>query len=343
MSHPMSLTKRLLISISLLALSAMLPVSFAQDKYPQKSINGIIMWGEGGATDIIARTLAPLVEKELDGSFVMQNRTGAAGAVAMQYVHTRPADGYTVLFGAENPNLHQVLDLSDLSYQNDYTPITITANSYAGIFVRKDSPFTTLDELIDHVKANPNKLIFATTGAGGLPNVVLAILHSELGTEFKTVPYDGEGPATVALLGGHVDATSVTVSAGKEYLESGDFRMLAIVNDKPLAAYPNAPAITDIYPDIAKYLPWGPFQGVFVHRDTPEAIVTTLREAFQKVVATDQFRETLANLGMEYLNISGDEAMDFLDRNRSTSTWMLFEAGDTEYSPEEFGIPKIEE
>lgn len=315
----------------------------ATSAFPEQNIDGIIMWGEGGATDIIGRTLAPLVEEEIDGSFVMQNKAGAAGAIATQYVYDEPADGYTVLFGAENPNLYQVLDISERSYQEDFIPITIIANSYAGVIVKADSPYETMEDLVTYAADNPNDLIFGTTGEGGLPSVVLAMLENELDTEFKTVPYDGEGPVSTALLSGEVDVTSVTVSAAQEYVESGDFRMLAVVNDEPISSLEDVPAITDAYPEIGKFLPWGPFQAVFAHKDTPEDIVTTLSTSFQNAVESDEFKETLENLGMEYMNISGQEAIDFVDKNRSTSAWMLYEAGETEFSPEEFDIPKVEE
>lgn len=311
--------------------------------YPEQNIDGIIMWGEGGATDIIGRTLAPIVEEELGGSLVMQNKTGAAGAIATQYVYDEPADGYTVLFGAENPNLYQVLDISDRSYQEDFVPITIIANSFAGIIVKADSDFETLEDLVDYANENPNDLIFGTTGEGGLPNVVLAMLQNELGSDFKTVPYDGEGPVSTALLGEEVDVTAVTVSAAQEYIESGDFRMLAVVNDEPLDSLSDVPTITDAYPEIDKYLPWGPFQGVFAHKDTPEDIIQKLQESFQVAVETEEFKETLENLGMEYMNITGQEAIDYVNQNRSTSTWMLYEAGETEKSPEEFDISKVDE
>lgn len=312
----------------------------ADDNYPEQNIDGIIMWGEGGATDIIGRTLAPIVEDELDTSFVMQNKTGAAGAIATQYVHDEPADGYTVLFGAENPNLYQVLDISERSYQEDFVPVTVIASSYAGIIVKADAPYETIEDLVEYATDNPDELIFGTTGEGGLPTVVQAMLENELGASFKDVPYDGEGPVSTALLGKEVDATAVTVSAAQEYVESGDFRMLAVVHDESIEALPDVPAITEAYPEMEKYLPWGPFQAVFAHKDTPEDALEKLTGAFEAAVATDDFKETLANLGMEYMNINGQEAIDFVDANRSTSTWMLYEAGETEVSPEEFDIPK---
>lgn len=119
--------------------------------------------------------------------------------------------------------------------------------------------------------------------------------------------------------------------------------MLAVVNDEPIEALPDIPAITELYPEIGKFLPWGPFQGVFVHKDTPNKIVEKLSESFELAIDTEDFKETLANLGMEYMNINGQEAIDFVDKNRSTSAWMLYEANETVHSPEEFNIAKVEE
>ncbi|SDH38345.1 Tripartite-type tricarboxylate transporter, receptor component TctC [Alteribacillus persepolensis] len=311
--------------------------------YPKRDISGIIQWGEGGSMDIISRTIAPIAEEEMGTSLVMENREGASGAIGAQYVYDQPADGYTLLFGAENPNLYQVLDISERDYMNDFTPVTIMSQSYAGVIVRADSEFNTLEQLVDYAKENPNDLTMGTSGEGGLPQVATAMLTAELDTQFNRVPYDGEGPIANALLGGEVDASIVTVSAAQEYVESGDFRMLAVVHDEQLEATGDTPPITDIYPQFEKYLPWGPFQGVFVKKETPDDIVDALTESFTQAQQDEEFQRQLKDLGMQPLNLSGEEAIEFVNKNRSTSTWMLHDAGVTEHSPEEFDIPRVEE
>src|SRR5690625_606687 len=90
--------------------------------FPEKDINGIIQWGEGVATDNISRILASMVEEEIGGSLVMQNREGASGAIGAQYVYDQKADGYSLLFGAENPNLYQILSISERDYLTDFKP-----------------------------------------------------------------------------------------------------------------------------------------------------------------------------------------------------------------------------
>src|SRR5699024_1674892 len=303
--------------------------------YPEKSINGAIMWGEGGATDIIARKLASIAEEEVGESLVMQNKAGAAGAIATQYVHDQPSDGYNLLFGAENPNLYQTLGISDRDYLTDFEPVSIIATSYAGIIVKEDSEFKTLEELVTYAQDNPKDIVMGTTGEGGLPNVVIAMLKNELDTDFTMVPYDGEGPLATALLGDEIDATAVTVSAAQEYVDSGDFRMLAVVNNEPLETLQGVPPITEAYPQLEKFLPWGPFQAVFVNKDTPEDIVNKLVDSFKVAQKSEEFQNTLKDLGMEPLNIHGEEAIDFVKKNRSTSAWMLYDAGEAENSPEQ--------
>ncbi|RSL32156.1 tripartite tricarboxylate transporter substrate binding protein [Salibacterium salarium] len=311
--------------------------------YPEQDISGVIQWGEGGATDNISRTVAPLVEDELGGSLVMENREGASGATGAQYVYDQPADGYTLLFGAENPNLYQVLGISERDYLKDFKPVSIIGQSYAGIVVNADSEYDSLEDLINYSSENPGELTMGTSGEGGLPHVASSMLQAELDTEFNQVPYNGDGPLATALLGDEIDATVLAVSAAQEYVESGDFKMLAVINDESLDAVPEAPPITEPYPEFEKYLPWGPFQGVFAHKDTPEPIMDKLTTSFEDAQENEEFQETLDNLGVEPMNIHGEEAIEFLEQNQSTSTWMLHDTGETETSPEEFDIPRVEE
>lgn len=311
--------------------------------FPNKDIQGVIQWGEGGATDIISRSLAVFVEDEIDASLVMQNKTGATGAIATQYVYDQAADGHTLLFSAENPNLYQLLEISERDYMNDFVPISIIGQSYAGIVVNKDSEFDTLEDLVAFAEDNPDELILGTSGEGGLPHVAGAMMKSELGITFNQIPYDGDGPLSVALLGNEVDVTVLAVSAAQEYVDSGDFKMLAVLNNESLDSIPDVPPITEAYPQFDTYLPWGPFQGVFAHKDTPDDVVKQLSDAFEAAQENEEFIEQLTSLGVDPKNMSGEEAIDFVKANQSTSTWMLYDAGETDISPDDLGIPRVEE
>lgn len=311
--------------------------------FPEKDISGIIQWGEGGATDLISRSLASIAEDELGVSLVMENITGATGAIGAQHVYDQPSDGHTLLFGAENPNLYQLLEISERDYVNDFVPISIIGQSYAGVVVKADSEFDTLEDVVEYAQENPDKLKMGTSGEGGLPHVASAMLKSQLDTSFNLIPYDGDGPLSVALLGGEIDITVLAVSAAQEYVESGDFKMLTVLHNEALDSLPEVDPITEIYPEFDQYMPWGPFQGIFAHIDTPDEVIEILSDAFEEAQKDEEFIENMNNLGVDPQNLRGEEAQEFVENNQSTSTWMLYEAGETDISPEDLGIPRIDE
>ena len=121
--------------------------------YPDHPINGIIAWGAGGGTDTVSRLTTPLAEKALGKPIILANKTGATGAIAAQAVASAKADGYTLMFHAENPQLYQVLGLSELSY-DDFDPVMLFVQGSTVIVVPKDSPLKTYDDLIKAAKAN---------------------------------------------------------------------------------------------------------------------------------------------------------------------------------------------
>ncbi|MBP3927566.1 MAG: tripartite tricarboxylate transporter substrate binding protein [Clostridium sp.] len=313
----------------------------AELSYPEKDIQGAIMWAAGGACDNVVRGITPYLQDEIGKTIVLTNRAGAAGGISMQYVHEQPADGYNILFGAENPQVAKVMGTSDLDYSN-FIPINIFCTSAGVVVVDKDSKYNTIEELVDGILANPGKINAGTTGPGGLPQVLVSMMESVNGTKANTVVFDGEGPCITALMGGHVDYTIVTVSACAEQIRAGEVKALAVMYDSPLTAdgLTDIPVITDIYPDYDKYMPWGPFYGAFVREDTPQEIVDYLTEHFDTVMQKPEIDEFLKNLGTIPSGISGDEAREFVDKYRSTTSWLLYDAGAATKSPEEFGIER---
>jgi len=307
--------------------------------YPTRDIQGTIMWGAGGATDNLARVLAPAVEADLGQKIVLVNRPGGVGAIATQYVHSRPADGYTILFGAENPQLHRVLGLAQLDYK-DFYPVMIMGRNVQVFVVRPDAPWKTLTELVNDIKARPGQIRVGSTGPGGSPAVSLGMLKAATPVEVTPVPFDGEGPGLTALQGGHVDFMPVSLPAASELLRAGRVRALAVLDKEPVPTLPGVPPITNEFPDLAKFLPWGSFQGVFVKRDTPDAIKKRLVDAFTKGVANEKVVSFVSSSGMVPMNISGDEADTFMQRWQSVTSWILQDTGDAKVSPETLGIPR---
>lgn len=322
-------------AISALTLSAM--PAFAE--YPAKEVQGIIQWGAGGSTDTVMRSVTPHAEAALGGKVIMQNMTGGVGAIAVKFTSAQKADGYTLLMGAENPQLYKVMGLGETDY-SDFVPINILARGVPLIVANNDAPFNTFKELVDYVAAHPNEVKFGSTGPGGLPSVVTAMLESQVDLPVTKVPYDGDGPALTALQGGAIDVMPAVLGAAIEGVKAGRMKAIALVDTAPNALLPDLAPITEDFPGYSSYLPWGPFFGVFVKKGTPDEAITKLQAAYAEGVKHPDFLALMEGRGFSVMNISGDEARSFLDKWQSVTSWIVYDAGIAKNSPEDFGIPR---
>lgn len=311
----------------------------AAAEFPERELLGVVMWGAGGATDVVARAVNPGAEEALGKPIVVLNKAGGVGAIATAYVMAAPADGYTLLYGAENPQLHGVMGIGELDYSHFY-PVNILGRGVAVITVNADSPYQTLDELLDDIAARPGEVKMGATGPGGLPSTVAALVGNVAEFDVIAIPFDGEGPGLTAMQGGEVDFMPAGVSAAAEHIKAGRLRALAVVDTEPMDFLPDVPAITETLPEIGAFLPWGPFYGVWVRQDVPDDIKARLVEAYRTAAESEDFQNLMANRGNVVMNISGDEADQFLEQWQQVTVWALEDTGAAQVSPEELGIPR---
>lgn len=329
---------RRIVLLSLLLVVFWFGAAVAAD-FPGKDLQGIIMWGAGGATDNVARAVTPYVEQHLGKKIVLVNKPGGTGAISTQYVYSRPSDGYTLLYGAENPQLHGVLKLSKLDYK-DFYPVNILARGVGVIVANNDTPWNSFKELVEDAKKRPGKIKMGSTGPGGLPFTVGSMIQAVTGFDVTRIPFDGEGPGVTALMGGHVDIMPAGLTAVREHIRAGRIKALAVVSNTPIAGLEELPLITQDFPGFDKYLPWGPFYGIWCKRDVPADAKKKLVEAFKKGASDPKFETFVSDFGAIKMNISGDEADAFLKKWQSVSAWLLHDSGSTKVSPAEIGIPK---
>ncbi|MEO9101677.1 MAG: tripartite tricarboxylate transporter substrate binding protein [Burkholderiaceae bacterium] len=304
--------------------------------FPERDLSGIIMWGAGGATDVVARAIAPPAEEALGKKIVLQNKAGGVGAIATNFVNQQPADGYTLLFGAENPQLHPVLGISTLDYSK-FFPVNVIARGVVLVVAANDKPWKSMKDLLADVQSNPGKTKMGSTGAGGLPFTVSSMIKTVAPLPVIAVPFDGEGPGVTALQGGHIDFMIVGAGAVSEQIKAGRLKALAVVDT---SARDGVEPITDALPGMAKYLPWGPFYGVFLKQDAPESARAKLVSAFKIAADNAQFRALMTSRGNVMMNISGKEAEAFLKKWQSTTSWTYQEVGAAKKDPAELGIAK---
>lgn len=309
----------------------------ATGEYPTKNISGIIQWGAGGGTDSLMRPLGSLAEKELGVSIVMENKTGGTGSIATQYVYDQAADGYTLLLGAENPQLYKALDIIDLTY-SDFVPVFVIGDETVGVVVGKNSPYSTLTEIIDAALAAPGTIKLSTTGEGGLPWEVASLLTSVTGATFNQIPYDSDATAKTAVLNGECDFTICKVQSGIEDYKAGDLKYLSMLALEPVAQLEDIPLITAEYPEFEQYLPWGPFYGVFVKAGTDQAVVDTLAAAFSKAFQDQSYQDLLASYNINALGLTGTEAQEYLNSWQKNTVTALVNSGAVTKTLAELGI-----
>lgn len=295
----------------LLMLSVLFCAFAFGETYPSRNLSGVIAWGAGGGTDSLMRPLASLAEESLGVSIIVKNVPGGTGSIATQTVYDAKADGYTLLMNAENPALYPVLEISELSY-DDFDCIFLVGDETVGIVVKNDAPWASFQDLIGDALGNPGKMKISTTGIGGLPWEMGAMVTHVTGASFNQIPYDSDASALTAVLNGECDFTVCKVQSGIESWKAGELRYLTMMSTVPVPEMDSIPLITDDFPDFTAFLPWGPFYGVFVRKGTDPDIRKILSDTFEKAYASDSYQILLKNRHINALGITGDDAEAYI-------------------------------
>lgn len=313
--------------------------------YPTKPITMIIPYGAGGTTDVYGRKLAALLEKQLGQSVTVTNQGGASGSIGSQFVKEQPSDGYTVLVCAETMGTYRTLNVCDLGY-DDFTVISPLVGDPKVLVVGKDSPYNTLEELLNAIKENPGKITMSHSGPGGSGHNQGLVLK-ELGYEVSMTSFDSGNDALLGVIGGQVDFTNPNISTLQGYIASGEVKPLAVFAGERMEAYPDIPAFTETLPEAEKYLdlPYTLLTFV-VNNDTPDDVVAVLKDATQKVFQDEEWITFVEENAADkvYEKYADADAMnEFYGRWQSVICWLQYDNGVAEKSPEEFGIERIGE
>ena len=234
------------------------------------------------------------------------------------------------------------MDISNVDYEEFY-PVLLFGSQVPVVIVPPNSKYQSIKEVIEDAAANPGKISLGISGVGGLPYNVSCMLQSTSNVQFNQVPFDGDSSIISALLGGHVDLSVVNYSTAADLYKTGDLRILTVLNNDRMEAIPEVETISEVYPEYEKYFPWGAFTGVYCRKEVADDRKEILTKAFLDGYNTEDFQSYLKDNYIIPLGISGDEAVNFLKRWQSVTTWLLYDSGATNISPENFGIPRIED
>jgi tripartite-type tricarboxylate transporter receptor subunit TctC len=327
MFHHAALMPLLLASILAVGAPAL---AQAQGAYPTKTVTMIVPFPPGGVADTVARPVAEALGRELGQTVIVENRAGAGGALGIGTAARAPADGYTLLLSLSSisilPEADRVLERKPAYLLNQLKPIARFTADPTVLVVRADAPWKTLAEFIADAKSQPGKYNYGSSGNYGTMHVPMAMLESNAGLRLTHIPYTGAGPAIVALLGGQVDALASGPSTVVQQIHSGKLRALAHWGDRPLAALPGVPSLTQAgYP--VRFAQWS---GLFVPSATPEAIQQRLRAAAAKVAADPAVRQVVAKAGSPIEYLDAPEFQTYWDADAAAMTQAVRRIGKLE-------------
>jgi tripartite-type tricarboxylate transporter receptor subunit TctC len=290
------------------------PAATAQEAYPSRPIAIVAPFPPGGVADLTARPVAAALEKIFKSPVAVVNKTGAAGAVGMQYVAASKPDGYTLLLALSSisiiPEADKLFGRAPAFTVDQFEPIALISADPTVLVVRAESPWKTAAEFIEDARRRPDQITYSSSGVYGTLHMAMELLQQAAGIKLRHVPYPGGGPAVTALLGGHVDALASGPSVVLPQIKAGKLRALAGWGDQRVAALPEAPTFKELgYPGAEFYI-WA---GLFAPRGTPEPILARLREAMRAVVSDADFRAAMAKLETPIAFKQGAEFRTFFD------------------------------
>ncbi len=308
------LTRRALLAqgataTGLAAMTITMPGAALAQSFPRRPITLVVMYAAGGGTDAIMRKLADEMSKAQGWTINVVNKPGAVGGVATQYVSAARPDGYTLLGAANYNRFVRVLGHADFVPWQDWLPMK-AADAPASWSVRADSPFQTMQDVIEEAKANPGKLTISTSGTGGVWHEVSLIIANMAGIEMKYVPYKGGKPATLAGLQGETDVAGGGLHEHIDLIRSGELRNLchASSNDITLDNGTVLPSIGGILPETQKILPVGATYNFMVPRNLPADVLQQLTDAFRAAATSEGFTEMMAQKFFQPGLLVGEEA-----------------------------------
>src|SRR5690349_7993768 len=280
--------------LAALLLCAVLP-AWAQS-YPTKPIKLVVGYPPGGSGDFLSRLAADELGKELGVPVVVENKPGAAGNIAHEYVARSAPDGYTVLNAAPmavNRALYQHLTYDQ---DKDFAAVTRIATGPTVICVNNAVPINDLRQLIAYARQNPGKLFHASAGAGSAPHLAAVLFEAVAGVKFTHVQFKGGGPATQSLLGGDTQVNFATAPTVMGFVRAGRVRALAVSTKKASPAVPGVPGAEEA--GLPGY-DYSFFFGLFAPAGTPPAIINRLHAAMAKGLGTPEVKAKIALQGMD--------------------------------------------
>lgn len=289
--------------------------------YPGKPVNYVIPFAPGGESDVTARHQQPYFKELFGQDLVIEYKTGGGGAVAWSQLNGYAGDGHTWM-GINLPHIVIQPLQKDVGYvTEDIVPVYFFHYTPDAIVVHKDSPFSTLKDLVDHAKKNPASLTLSGTGKGTVNHIAQVRFDRLADIKTTYVPFNGTAAASTALIGKHVEAQWGFTSVGAQYPDQ--VRLLAVALEERHPGFPDVPTFKELGYDLVS----GAYRGIAVPKSTPESVRRQVSDAIDRINRNPEFRKRLESDGMALLDIGYDKAAEFLAEQARIYDQVAREAG----------------
>ncbi len=297
------------LAIALAAALAATP-ALAQE-YPERPITLIVPWSAGGGTDATGRIVARMLEEKLGEPVNVVNRTGGGGIVGHTAIRDGDADGYTLGILTTELSMYEPVGTADLSY-DDYTLIGLYNADPSAVFVRADSPYQTIGDLAEAVKADPAAIRASGANFGGLNHLSWVSLLEGIGADAGAaswIPTDGGAPSLQLLASGAIDTVVAQFPEAKPLMEAGEIRALAYLGNERNAGHPDVPTANEALDVDFAIAGW---RGLGAPAGLPDDVEAELQAAMEEIVASPEFREQMGNLNYGVVWEGGDDFEAYL-------------------------------
>jgi tripartite-type tricarboxylate transporter receptor subunit TctC len=267
-------------------------VAAAKTDYPTKPVSMVVPFQAGGGTDVVGRMIAHAMEPFLGNKVIVLNKPGGAGIAGIQEVVFAKPDGYTILFTTGTPIIQTYVTKKRVDYRQ-LILLGIMNKDYFATGVAKNSKWATFDDFIQDAKKNPGKIRVGHPGAGTTQHLTLPSLEKSAGVKFQQVPFAGNHPSHIALLGGHLEACQTLVCDADPLVKSGDMRLLALAAETRLKEYPDVPT----YKEKGVEIGISHWRGIWVAKGIPDPILAILEEAIRKASNSQGYKDMMIKSG----------------------------------------------
>ncbi len=276
-------------------LTSLLSVASAADAYPNRPISLIVPFAAGGPTDVLARTLAASMTKNLGQTVVVENRLGAGGTVAAAVVAKAAPDGYTFLIHhngmATAPTLYRKLPFDVLT---DFSYVTLLADVPMTLLGSKNFPPNNMAEFIKYAKENGDKINLANAGLGAVSQLCGTLLQQAIGTGFTSIPYSGTGPAMTALLGGQLDVLCDQTTQTLPQIKAGKVKLYGVTTAERIAALPDTPTLRESGLKDFEVVVW---HGIYGPKGIPPEVLARFNLAVKEALKDPAVIQKIQDLG----------------------------------------------